>query len=54
MTYRKPTTGYRMRPSKMTSDDLERSKVKVEGHEYLSSNNTKTVRDTMLFTIDDL
>ena len=52
MTYRKPTPGYRMRPLLMTTDELERSKVK--GHGYLSSNNSKTVRDTMLGTMDDL
>ena len=45
---------YRLVPSRLTSDDLERSKVKIKVTNTLSSNNSKTVRDTMLVTIDDL
>ena len=53
-TNRKPPMACRLVPSRMTSDDLERPKVKGQGHEYLSSNNSKTVRDTMLVTIDNV
>ena len=48
MTYRKPTTGYRMRPSKMTWNDLESSKVKVAN---IWAQITKTVRDAMLMLV---
>ena len=43
-----------MKPSPMTLDDFERSKVKIKVTNILSSNNSKTVRDTMLVKIDDL
>ena len=44
---------YRLVPSRLNSDELERSKVKIKVTNILSSNNSKTVRDTMLVTIDD-
>ena len=42
-------------PNEIMADEVGwPCKVKGQVHEYLSANNSKTVRDTMLFKIDDI